>query len=35
MTTRGYLEDDFRAVAHRIDDVVKQLDAAKAAEAKA
>lgn len=31
MTTRGYLEDDFRAVAHRIDEVVKQLDAEKAA----
>ena len=33
MTTRGYLEDDFRAVAHRIDDVVKELRAQKAAEA--
>ena len=31
MTTRGYLEDDFRKVAHRIDEVVKQLDAEKAA----
>ena len=33
MTTRGYLEDDFRNVAHRIDDVVKELRAQKAAEA--
>ena len=33
MTTRGYLEDDFRKVAHRIDDVVKELRAQKAAEA--
>jgi glycine hydroxymethyltransferase len=31
MTTRGYLEDDFRKVAHRIDEVVKKLDAEKAA----
>ena len=35
MTTRGYLEDDFRAVAHRIDDVVKGLREQKAAEAEA
>ena len=35
MTTRGFLEDDFREVAHRIDAVVKELDAKKAAEAKA
>ena len=34
MTTRGYLEDDFRKVAHRIDEIVKELDAKKAAEAK-
>ena len=33
MTTRGYLEDDFRNVAHRIDDVVKILRERKAAEA--
>jgi glycine hydroxymethyltransferase len=33
MTTRGYLEDDFRKVAHRIDEIVKELDAKKAAEA--
>ena len=33
MTTRGFLEDDFREVAHRIDAVVKELDAKKAAEA--
>ena len=33
MTTRGYLEDDFRNVAHRIDDVVKSLREKKAAEA--
>ena len=33
MTTRGYLEDDFRKVAHRIDDVVKILRERKAAEA--
>ena len=35
MTTRGYLEDDFRKVVHRIDDVVKELRAKKAAEAAA
>ena len=35
MTTRGYLEEDFRKVAHRIDEVVKKLDAEKAAEAEA
>ena len=34
MTTRGYLEDDFIKVAHRIDEVVKKLDAEKASEAK-
>ena len=33
MTTRGFLEDDFRKVVHRIDDVVKELRAKKAAEA--
>jgi glycine hydroxymethyltransferase len=33
MTTRGFLEDDFRNVAHRIDDVVKELREKKAAEA--
>ncbi len=33
MTTRGFKEDDFRKVAHRIDEVVKELDA-KAKEAK-
>ena len=33
MTTRGYLEDDFRKVAHRIDEIIKELDAKKAAEA--
>lgn len=32
MTTRGYKEADFVEVAHRIDEVVKQLDAEKAAE---
>ncbi len=32
MTTRGYLEDDFREVAHKIDAVVKELEAKKAAE---
>ncbi|MBN2936099.1 serine hydroxymethyltransferase [Mogibacterium sp.] len=32
MTTRGYKEEDFIKVAHRIDEVVKQLDAEKAAE---
>jgi glycine hydroxymethyltransferase len=26
MTTRGFKEDDFRAVARRIDEVVKKLD---------
>jgi glycine hydroxymethyltransferase len=25
MTTRGYKEDDFRKVAHRIDDVIKEM----------
>ena len=35
MTTRGYLEDDFRKVAHRIDEIIKDLDAKKAAEAAA
>ncbi len=34
MTTRGYKEEDFIKVAHRIDEVIKQLDAEKAAEAK-
>ena len=34
MTTRGYNEDDFREVAHRIDEVVKKLDEEKAAESK-
>jgi glycine/serine hydroxymethyltransferase len=33
MTTRGFLEDDFRHVAHRIDDIVKVLRERKAAEA--
>jgi glycine hydroxymethyltransferase len=33
MTTRGYLEDDFRKVAHRIDEIVKVLRERKAAEA--
>jgi glycine hydroxymethyltransferase len=33
MTTRGYLEDDFRKVAHRIDDIIKVLRERKAAEA--
>ena len=33
MTTRGYKEEDFIKVAHRIDEVVKELDAEKAAEA--
>jgi glycine hydroxymethyltransferase len=33
MTTRGYLEDDFRNVAHRIDAIVKELDKRKAEEA--
>ena len=32
MTTRGYLEDDFREVAHKIDAVVKELDKKKAEE---
>ena len=32
MTTRGFKEEDFIKVAHRIDEVVKQLDAEKAAE---
>ena len=27
MTTRGFKEDDFRKVAHRIDEVIKELDA--------
>ena len=27
MTTRGYKEEDFRKVAHRIDEVIKQMDA--------
>ena len=35
MTTRGYLEDDFRAVAHRIDEVIKDLEVKKAAELEA
>ena len=35
MTTRGYKEEDFIKVAHRIDEVVKELDAEKAAEAQA
>ncbi len=35
MTTRGYLEDDFRNVAHRIDAIVKELDKRKAEEAAA
>ena len=30
MTTRGYKEEDFIKVAHRIDEVIKQLDADKA-----
>lgn len=34
MTTRGYKEEDFIKVAHRIDEVIKQLDAEKAAETK-
>ena len=34
MTTRGFVEEDFIEVAHRIDEVVKKLDAEKAAEAK-
>lgn len=34
MTTRGYKEEDFIKVAHRIDEIIKQLDADKAAEAK-
>lgn len=32
MTTRGFVEEDFREVAHRIDDVVKKLRAEKEAE---
>ena len=32
MTTRGFKEDDFIKVAHRIDEVVKKLDEEKAAE---
>ena len=32
MTSRGFKEEDFIKVAHRIDEVVKQLDAEKAAE---
>ncbi|MDD5822983.1 MAG: serine hydroxymethyltransferase [Firmicutes bacterium] len=34
MTTRGFKEEDFIEVAHRIDAVCKELDAQKAAEAK-
>ena len=34
MTTRGFVEEDFIEVAHRIDEVVKRLDAEKAAEEK-
>ena len=29
MTTRGFKEDDFRAVARRIDAVIKELEAEK------
>jgi glycine hydroxymethyltransferase len=29
MTTRGFKEDDFRAVARRIDEVIKALEAEK------
>lgn len=32
MTTRGFVEEDFIEVAHRIDAVIKELDAQKAAE---
>lgn len=32
MTTRGYVEEDFIKVAHRIDEVVKELDAEMAAQ---
>ena len=34
MTSRGFKEEDFIKVAHRIDEVIKQLDAEKAAEVK-
>ena len=34
MTTRGFVEDDFREVVHRIDEVVTRLEAEKAAEEK-
>ncbi len=33
MTTKGYTAEDFRRVAHRIDEVVRQMMAAKAAQA--
>ena len=32
MTTRGYTEEDFRRVAHRIDEVIKELMAENAAQ---